>query len=690
MIKKTFFLLFFIVSIIVCSAQPDITKVSFSDKADVYGLYVVSFDLGNYDHPYDPEVIDVFADFHSPEGKSFRVNGFYYEGYNFMEKRGVEVTSRNGDEDGWRIRFTPDAVGQWTYEIHAVDRYGSVHLSSYDGKPFAFACQSENAEGFIRKANTKYLKREAYVDGQRQDHSFFPVGSNMGWYTAADYGIYKKPYGVYEYEKFVDQLSGKANYLRIWLNRYQSLSLYGPEHAGTMDGKPQMYFDSTMNQKDAAELDIIIQDAQKHGISIMVCFFNFRDFIHKNEIAVSSKEKPAMPSDWINNPFHTILGLNTPYDFFTDVRAVRITKNMIRYIVARWGYATNVLCWELWNEVANMSEKRDVSLDIQQKIVQWHIQMAEYIRSIDPHHHLISTSLGSGEDISVLMRVFDDMDFVQDHNYQNIQKAKSKEQFSHVLYRETEKARQRFSDKPFFMGEFAFGQTNSKAKYDSKDPKGIDLHNSLWSSVFSGSMGPASFWYWEVLDKNNWYGLFKPMNVFLGSLPILSDSFTGKTTGTAQGHVLSFPNNLETYYLVNATEDTIIGWSQDTAFCYQSLRRLTDEVGKNGHFLDDGVFDPEGYVYTLDKAKRPKPSSKSNTIEFPIENQQRKTSYKVRWFDSETGLEMSDEATMAVVRRKRFRNVLEIQFPSSVRNVKKGEITNTLGDAVFMLTKISD
>ena len=142
--------------------------------------------------------------------------------------------------------------------------------------------------------------------------------------------------------------------------------------------------------------------------------------------------------------------------------------------------------------------------------------------------------------------------------------------------------------------------------------------------------------------------------------------------------------------MVNATEDTIIGWSQDTAFCYQSLRRLTDEIGNNGHFVDGGVFDPKGYVYTLDKAKRPKPSSKSNTIELPIENQQRKTSYKVRWFDSETGLEMLSEATTAVVRRKRFRNVLEIQFPSSVRDVKKGEITNTFGDAVFMLIKISD
>ena len=62
----------------------------------------------------------------------------------------------------------------------------------------------------------------------------------------------------------------------------------------------------------------------------------------------------------------------------------------------------------------------------------------------------------------------------------------------------------------------------------------------------------------------------------------------------------------------------------------------------------------------------------------------------VRWFDGETGLEMPNEETTAVVRRKRFRNVLEIQFPSSIRDVKKGVITNTFGDAAFMVTKISD
>ena len=178
------------------------------------------------------------------------------------------------------------------------------------------------------------------------------------------------------------------------------------------------------------------------------------------------------------------------------------------------------------------------------------------------------------------------------------------------------------------------------------------------------------------------------MLTFSKTLPILSDSFTGKTTAVSEGSTFAFPNGLETYYLENDARDTILGWAQDEGFAYQSLRRQTDEVGKNHHFVDNGVFDPEGYVYTLNPAKRPMPSSSSNSIVLPIKSQPRGTKYQVRWFDAETGLELTDEATMVTVRRPWFRSRrIVIEFPASIRDVKKGRVNNTFGDAVFMITK---
>ena len=690
MIKKYLLLLYLTTLGLLCIAQPRINNLTAPKSASVYGLYEIKFHLGEYDNPYDPEVIDVYADFTGPDGRTRRVIGFYREGYSFMKDKDHEVASRNRDGDSWMIRFTPDAPGHWTYVIHAIDKKGATQLSTNNGNALFFDCQQGNADGFIQLANTKYLKRDAFVNGRRQTKSYFPVGPNVAWYDAADYGSYKKPYGIYDYDKYINLLSGKANYIRIWLNRYQFLSLYGPEHAGTIDGKPRMYFDNTLNQKDAAELDHIVQYAQEHGISLMACIFNYRNFEHKNGVANGSKEKPAMPSDWANNPYNTVLHLSSKYDFFTDTRAIRIQKNLVRYIVARWGYATNILCWELWNEIANMEESNNLPTQAQRDMVQWHAQMADYIRSIDPYHHLISTSLGSAKDLSILTKAYESMDFVQDHNYQNIQKAKSKEQLSYILYQKTIEALS--YEKPFFMGEFGFGQGSSKVKYEDKDPKGVDLHNSLWSSAFSGSMGPASFWFWEIMDKCNWYDRFLPVTTFFSQLPVLSDSFTAKTTGSVRGRSLVFPNHLETYYMVNAEEDTLMGWCQDTAFGYQSLRLLTDEVGANGHFVDKGkVSDPKGYIYTLDPAKRPKPSYLSNRIVLLISNQPRGTQYQVRWYDAETGLELTEEATTVMVRRPLFRSKrIVIEFPASVRDIWGAQINNTFGDAVFMITKIEN
>jgi hypothetical protein len=395
--------------------------------------------------------------------------------------------------------------------------------------------------------------------------------------------------------------------MRIWLNRTQYLSLYGYEYTQTVGGNPPLYFDNTLNQKDAAELDHIIQYAAKNGIAIMPCIFTYGDF------KADPKHDGALdknPADWRVNPYNTVLGLKSPTDFFTDKEAQRIARNLIRYIIARWGYATNIVAWELWNEISNMDldkQAYDKYCDI---VTQWHNDMARYVRSNDPFHHLVTTSIGYESESILFDRIFNDLDIVQYHHYANVQKARSKELISHQLYLASLKEQRVYPKKLFFIGEFGFGSSDSK-RYLEKDPHGIDLHNTLWSTLFSGTMSSASFWQWTALDKCGTHKAFKPMYIFSKSLPILSDSFDPRTTGEiskASKNKLVFPNSLETYYMVNAAEDTLYGWSQDTIFTYQSLRRLSDKVGSNGHFKDDAVEDAKGYVYTLNANKRPRPS----------------------------------------------------------------------------------
>ena len=672
--KKKLLLPFLALLCAIGHAQPKISDLSFPKSVQLFGLYELSFQLGDYPNAYDPEVIDVYAEFIGPDGKLFKVNGFYYEGYSFQQRNGYEVATAARDK-GWRVRFTPNQAGRWRFRLHAIDRTGKCTYPDDPQVQSGFECNPvSQAQGFIRQANTKYLKREAVENGKVTTRAFFPIGPNIAWYSYK--GSKEYPTGVFEYDTYLNQMAGSANYMRIWISRSICLSLYGPEYT-QMNGKsPMVYFDSSLNQKDAAELDHIIANAAKNGIAVMPCFFTFGDFSNRKEGL----------SRWNDNPYKTLLGLKSPSQFFTDDKAKRIAKNLIRYIVARWGYATNIICWELWNEVNNIDNEGLTELSVHTAIVKWHGEMADYVRSIDPFNHLISTSLGTfSENDYIGKHIYQGLDVVQYHTYGNIQKAKSKEQRTRQLYDKYAQYRPLYPDKPVFCGEFGFGQSSSP-KYQDKDPYGFDTHNCAWASLFSGSMGSASFWFWDYLRDKELMRIYAPVMAYSLNLPILTDAFSPHTTASIVKKSLVCPNGIETYYLTNAHQDTIYGWCQDTAFSYQALRRLTDKEIKNGHFVANAKVDTKGYIYTLSKDKRPKPCSKSNTITIPISEQSVGTQYSVRWFDGETGLEIVGERTVVKVQRSWPRNrFINIEFPSTIRDLKKRQINNTYGDAAFII-----
>lgn len=706
--KKVFFLVCLSLLINYGISQPQINNPSFPCSVGLFDLFEVSFTMDSvYANPYDPDAIRVYALFMAPGLSTIQVEAFYYENYSFQKIDGYEQATAHPENNGWRIRFTPICTGNWKFRIVAIDSSGATTQMPNTGeRNYLFGCTSkENADGFISLANSRFLKRDIVRNGERQFHSFFPIGPNVPWYSCKTDTLcppYFKPYGIYEYKKFVDSLSGNANYMRVWLNRYQYLSLYGPEYTQLdNNGRPVVYFNNTINQKDSAEFDYIVNYSAQHGISIMPCIFSFGDFSNPPQVNHSANDS----SIWNNNPFHSNLLLSTPDLFFENEEAKAITKRHLRYIVSRWGYATNIMCWELWNEVSNLFPMCDDDTgDLQQKVLSWHQEMASYIRDVDPFNHCVSTSMGKvsktynsspmNYNYPLYLSLFKFLDIVQQHNYQNIQKAASSRQISKVLYDSIAQSHNCFPSKPFFMGEYGFGQSHGPY-YAEKDPYGIDLHNSLWSSLFSTAIGPGAFWWWYYLkSKHLFHNRYAPLLTFCQNIPILSETFTAHQTGNVVGLKLVFPNNLETYYMINAAEDTIYGWSQDTAFAYQSLRWLTDGVQTDTtqpyyfHFIDGLVFDTNGYVYKLTLDKRPQPSSNSNTIEIPITNQNIGIYYSVKWYNSETGYPYNSWTAPACVHiNGNGQKVISFDFPSYIRDLQNNTINNTFGDAVFILTK---
>lgn len=89
-------------------------------------------------------------------------------------------------------------------------------------------------------------------------------------------------------------------------------------------------------------MDKVLELAEQKGIYIMLTFINHGQF--------STKVNPQ----WNENPWNKKNGgiLTKPEEFFTNTEAKKQFKKIIRYIIARWGYSTNIMSWELFNEVS--------------------------------------------------------------------------------------------------------------------------------------------------------------------------------------------------------------------------------------------------------------------------------------------------------------------------------------------------
>jgi len=58
--------------------------------------------------------------------------------------------------------------------------------------------------------------------------------------------------------------------------------------------------------------------------------------------------------NWATNPYNSAVSggiLSAPQDLWTNSQAYSLFQRRFRYIVARWGYSTSLMSWELWNEV---------------------------------------------------------------------------------------------------------------------------------------------------------------------------------------------------------------------------------------------------------------------------------------------------------------------------------------------------
>lgn len=470
-------------------AQPVINAVTPAlTQVGQYEKFEVALDLSaTYTNAYDYDQIVVSATFTAPGGDARSVDGFFMKEYTINSAGVLAVTGW----EGFKLRFAPDQIGTWTYQLTVTDGAGTA---TDINRTFECVASTEPGnKGFVRSNASKYL---SFDNGD----GYVPVGQNVAWQV-------NNPY--IDYNNWLGKMADKGgNFFRLW-HAHWGLGIEWRNGWSNFSGLRK--YKETNNRYQ----DWLFDYSAEKGIYAMVCI--------QHHGQVSSQVNP----NWSESPYNAANGgpCQNTWDFFTDATAKAHTRNRLRYIVARWGYARSIMAWELFNEVDWTDQYAQRKADV----ANWHDEMAAYLKQIDPYDHLVTTSFARDE-YDPLVWTSADIDLTQTHYYLETPNLERLLVSGVRAYRD-------LYDKPTLTGEFGLGGSPPLA---ADDPNGIHIHNGLWGSLYGGGIGSGMSWWWDsYVEPRNLYYHYEAVSAVAADMP-----FAEKNMAPREALVTGAPGDL--------------------------------------------------------------------------------------------------------------------------------------------------
>lgn len=416
-------------------------------------------------NPYDTQQIMVDVVLTAPSGAELVVPAFWYEGFERSREGGREVLTPTTTRE-WRVRFTPIEAG----EYRSMVQVGVPALGRAEGAGPTLEVAAAQAPGFIRvnEGNRRYF---VFDDGS----PYFALGHNVCWPNPESL--------TFDYDEyFASMAEAGESYSRLWLG--PGWSPFSIQHGDAL---------ADFDQRAAWRLDYVLDLAEVQGLYLMLCFESF-NYLRRTD---------PYPS-WDSTPYRSEVGgpISEPAEFFTNDEAKRWFQNRLRYYIARFGHSPHVLSWQFWNEV-DLVEGYDGEV-----VGEWHREMAQYLKALDVHDHLVTTSFANTAGDPRVWGV-EEMDYVVSHNYGAPDLTDLMSHFS---------AKAELYGRPHMFGEFG---ADAMAGYLDQDAEGYHLHEGIWASTMSGDAGCAALWWWDnYIRPRNLYHHFRALRGFIDGAPI--------------------------------------------------------------------------------------------------------------------------------------------------------------------------
>ncbi|UCG56169.1 MAG: DUF5060 domain-containing protein [Phycisphaerales bacterium] len=310
---------------LVTAEPPSILSVRPNAAAvGLYQKFELRIDLkATYTNPFDPDEIDLRAEFTSPSGKTWRIWGFY---------------NPSSWASLWMVRFAPTEKGSWSYVVKITDSEGTA--SSRVG---SFTAAESAHHGFVRIApNQRYLR---FDDGA----SFYGVGM---WYNDS-YELFNEGRIT---EDGLDNLKERgANFISFFPTPLETM--------GTGLGR--------YDQNRCGRLDQLFEWCEQRDILI-----SWNIWFHSY---ISMAVWGGGNARYRNNPYKLV---SSAKDFFGNEEAWEYQEKLYRYIISRWGYSRALF---LWFTVDEINGTEGWSQGDQAVAEQWCRKMDRYFNEHDPY-----------------------------------------------------------------------------------------------------------------------------------------------------------------------------------------------------------------------------------------------------------------------------------------------------------------
>jgi hypothetical protein len=471
-------------------SEPRLQTVSLpSGTWAAYEKIELTIDIsGQVDAPFRSSRFAVDAAFTTPTGAVMRVPAFF-------------------DGTRWLVRFAGPEPGDYKSEIALT--INGRETQRMDGPVFTLG---SGGQGFVRRSKlSRYFE---FDDGS----AYLPVGQNVAFTSRVSRSIPVWP----GHDRFVpaqapelpwDEAYARwfgrmgaagANWARIWMS--------GPDF-DLLDGGPWEF-----NTEHAKRLDQVFELAQLNGIRICLCGDHFRAVFHPEETIATLNFFSARDRAW--GRLLREEGGRIHEDIFTSAAIQELWHDTLRYQVARWGYSTNLFCWELWNEIECLVHLSNPAH------VDWVRRATQRLRELDPWRHLIKSSAHLPKSVPMRGAEFGDIDDV--HVYFGWTGTETAKDLAALVERCS--APLLSADRPFLFGEIGLAREVDTPEYGlvadlaDRDTDGVSLHEGLWAGLFVGGCATAMSWWWdEHVDLHDQYRHFRGIVEFARDIPWNND-----------------------------------------------------------------------------------------------------------------------------------------------------------------------